>query len=283
MCRFVLYLGPSIPLGTLITEPAHSLIRQSLQSRHHVQPVNGDGFGVAWYVPEIGPEATLFRSVFPAWNNQNLIQLARVTGSSCILAHVRAATPGFPVTETNCHPFTSGPYAFMHNGDVGGFQQVRRALLSSLSDESFAAIKGSTDSEHLFAVFLDCLGELRTLNSGKALAEALRQTIKRATSLVREHQITEHSYLNLAVSDGRRATVARFTTDREEQALSLFLHTGKRYVCENGVCRMVDPESGREAVIVSSEPLSRDPGWTTVPHNHLVIVEEDRSVTVEPI
>ena len=148
MCRFVLYLGPSLPLADLLTRPEHSLIHQSFHSHERVEPLNGDGFGVAWFCPNHGQEPAVFRSVTPAWNNRNLVELARVTESECILAHVRAASPGLPVIETNCHPFSAGPYAFMHNGVVAGFQEMRRKLLARLSDDAFSAIRGSTDSEH---------------------------------------------------------------------------------------------------------------------------------------
>jgi hypothetical protein len=41
-----------------------------------------------------------------------------VARSSLVFAHVRAASEGTSVSESNCHPFTMGPYLFMHNGCV---------------------------------------------------------------------------------------------------------------------------------------------------------------------
>ena len=46
--------------------------------------------------------------------------------SPVIFAHVRAAYPGMPVSEQNCHPFQFGRYLWMHNGVVGGFNCIRR-------------------------------------------------------------------------------------------------------------------------------------------------------------
>src|SRR5687768_10683657 len=129
MCRFALYLGPPVGIDALITRPVNSIIRQSFQNQEREEPLNGDGFGVAWYVPEVSDEPVVFRSISPAWSNQNLLSLARVTRSPCVLAHVRAATPGLPVTETNCHPFTAGKLAFMHNGDLAGFRVFKRRLV----------------------------------------------------------------------------------------------------------------------------------------------------------
>lgn len=296
MCRFVLYHGTPLTLASLVTEPGHSIIRQSIHADETEEPLNGDGFGVAWYVPELSHQPGVFRSISPAWSNQNLIDLARVTRSRCILAHVRAATSGLPVSEPNCHPFTSGPFAFMHNGDVARFRQVRRRILADLSDEAFGAIRGSTDSEHLFAVFLDEVREtgLETAaDRGGVLARALERAIHRVVAIVNEAKAhlprppgvaegEDHCYINCAVSDGVCAVACRFTTDTDEPS-SLYVHTGRRYVCEGGLCRMVAPEKGHGAVIVASEPLSDDPGWHKVPRNSLVIIREDHEAEVRPV
>ncbi len=52
MCRLMLYLGPETRLSSLIVEPAHSLIRQSVHSQEREEPLNGDGFGIGWYASE---------------------------------------------------------------------------------------------------------------------------------------------------------------------------------------------------------------------------------------
>lgn len=284
MCRFTLYVGPPITLCSLITEPTHSLIHQSFESREREEPLNGDGFGVAWYAPSISPQPATFRSISPAWSNRNLRELCRVTRTHCALAHVRAATRGLPVTETNCHPFTSGPFAFMHNGDVAGFERLRRRIIADLSDDAFHAVFGTTDSEHLFAMFLDEHAALGSNGSTtETLAEALERTLQRLVRLTREAGIDQSCYLNIAVADGRHAVASRCSTDSRGRADSLYVHTGRRYVCEGGVCRMIAPTDGAgPTVIISSEPLSDDPGWTEVPVNHLVIVGEDRSVSTRP-
>ena len=286
MCRFVLYLGPPLVLSNLITEPANSMIHQSFHSHERKEPLNGDGFGVAWYQHELSDEPGVFRSITPAWSNHNLLDLARVTRSTCILAHVRAATPGMAVTETNTHPFAWGPYAFMHNGEIGGFHQIKRRLLASLSDEAFDRIGGTTDSEHFFALLGDRLRE-RTAGPGddRLRVEEIGAALTAATADVRAltAPLGRPSYLNVAVTDGRRAVVCRYTDGAPEDAPSLYLHTGKRYVCEDGRCRMIEPERDHHAVLVCSEPLSDDPGWSRVPVNHQVLIHRDRAVDVRPM
>ncbi len=76
MCRFALYLGREITISSLVTEPANSIIHQSFHSHERAEPLNGDGFGLAWYAPELTEEPDLFKKVTPAWNNLDLLNLA---------------------------------------------------------------------------------------------------------------------------------------------------------------------------------------------------------------
>ena len=116
MCRFLAYLGYSpIGIGQLIEAPSNSLINQSHARRGSMGGINGDGFGLAWYNGTQDTEPGLFKSTQPAWNDANLRHLSRKISSSCFMAHVRASTVG-DVSQDNCHPFSYGPYTFVHNG-----------------------------------------------------------------------------------------------------------------------------------------------------------------------
>jgi predicted glutamine amidotransferase len=93
--------------------PVHSLIDQSLHSKLGAETTNGDGFGVGWY--DTSPSPGVFRSIEPAWNDQNLHELAGHVSSHLFFAHIRAAI-GSPVQQSNCHPFRHGRWLWMHNG-----------------------------------------------------------------------------------------------------------------------------------------------------------------------
>lgn len=282
MCRFTLYLGPTIRLASLVVEPEHSIIDQSFHSQSQEEPLNGDGFGIAWYAPGMSKEPALFRSVTPAWNNTNLLELAKVVESPLIFAHVRAATKHGGQSEANCHPFRSGTFAFMHNGDIGDFAKLRRPLLASLGDAAFDTIAGSTDSEHLFGLVVDELPKCKSTGEER-LAEALQAAIARCVLLCKQHGNGAPSYLNLALSDGECAVACRFTTEHDYDGESLWVHTGRLYVCAGGVCKMLAPERGRGCVLVSSEPLSQDPGWDMLPRNSMVLITKDGTTSTRPI
>ena len=135
----------------LLYKPKFSVVTaQSMNAGEMSVSVNGDGFGIGWYAPELDNDPCVFRSIKPAWGDQNLRLLAKKVNSPCMFAHVRAASPGLSIDEVNSHPFWCGQLMFMHNGVLGGFKEIRRKLLRELNDVAYDAIQGSTDSEHLF-------------------------------------------------------------------------------------------------------------------------------------
>ncbi len=279
MCRFVLYLGPELSLSALLTEPEHSLIRQSLHSRERHEPLNGDGFGVVWF-PQVRQPAR-FRSVTPAWSNQNLMTLAPAVQSRCILAHVRAATQG-QTAEANCHPFLGQGWAFMHNGNLDRFPATRQRWLHELSPQAFEGIEGRTDSEHLFASFLDRLEQRSGPIDAATLADVLEETMGEA--IERSRSVGgERCDMNLAVSNGELAAVSRYTTAPDYDGESLYLNAGQRYVSSAGECHMLEPDARGPSTVISSEPLSGEPSWRKVPPQHIVTVEQAGGAELRPI
>ena len=63
---------------------------------------------------------SLFRSIEPAWNDENLREISHAVRSPLFFTHVRAAG-GPPIQQTNCHPFRYDNWLFMHNGVISQF------------------------------------------------------------------------------------------------------------------------------------------------------------------
>jgi len=276
MCRFTFYQGVPIQISSLITEPKHSLINQSFNSEERDEPLNGDGFGLAWYNHNISEQPALFKSISPAWSNTNLLEISTIIESSCIMAHVRAASKGLSVVETNYHPFKWKNFAFMHNGQLGGFAKIKRHIAQSLSDEAYNTIKGSTDSEYLFATFIDEYLQIPQMEEWDRIATSMMQAIRRVLDLINEYAGGALSYINIVLTNGHLALAVRLTTDKPSEADSLYINLGKKYICENGVCRMLSPGEHEKSVIISSEPLSKDPGWESIPVNSMILVHEGK-------
>jgi len=277
VCRFIAYLGQETSLSSLVTEPAHSLIHQSYHSHERSEPLNGDGFGVTWYNRHVSEHPATLRDVSPAWNNQNLLSIASLVRSQCVFAHIRAATPGLPVTQLNCHPFTCGKFTFMHNGFISNFQNIRRSLLAELSEQSFKMIAGSTDSELMFALFMDALNKQPSQDS-EAMGHALKHAIETVERANEDAGCNENSLLNLAVTDGYEMAVTRYITDGSDRANTLYHHQGRSYACIDGACQMSPAEGAADVVMIASEPLSDHSQWDPVSPNQLLLVDRGLGV-----
>ena len=123
MCRFLAYLGDPSFLDRLLVAPEASLVAQSLAAREAKTVVNADGCGIGWYGERDEPGT--YHGILPAWSDGNLLSLCRQLRSRMFLAHVRSATSG-DVSPSNCHPFAQGRHLFMHNGQIGDYERIRR-------------------------------------------------------------------------------------------------------------------------------------------------------------
>jgi ergothioneine biosynthesis protein EgtC len=272
MCRLLGYLGPALSLEQLLLQPPHSLVVQSYQPREMTSGLlNADGFGVGWYgtnghIPSNqGSAPYIYRQTLPIWSDGNLEDLGRYVHSGCVLANVRSATVGQAVQLSNCQPFRNEQLLFVHNGFIENFRaSLARPLRDQLSDPSYRLIQGSTDSEHLFALFC----EQRLVNPDLSLVEVLQQTLKQITELAIAAQVSVS--LNMIISDGQQLVACRYATPKQPASL---------YWLEADSAHPYFPAS----VLVASEPILPDEGWQRVPENSLLAVAANFGVHVSPL
>jgi glutamine amidotransferase len=238
----------------LVFEAQHSLIRQSLQARQSVVTTNGDGFGVGWYGER--PEPGVYRDILPAWNDPNLRNLAHQVRSGLFFAHVRAST-GTATSRGNCHPFSCGPWLFMHNGQIGGYARVRRRLESEIDEDHYGHRLGTTDSELMFLMLF-----AQGLEGDPCGAVA--RTLGRVRTAMRAAAIEEPLRVTAALSDGRRMLAVRYASD--ERPPSLY------WRADGG------------SLVVVSEPLDEGKGdWHAVPPGHVVLADGPVTPQVLPL
>jgi glutamine amidotransferase len=282
MCRLLAYMGTPIIIDKLLYQPKNSLVNQSINAKELEEPLNGDGFGIGWYVPEVNYEPVTFVSVNPAWSNRNLRNLAPKIRTECFIAHVRAASVG-EVSESNCHPFQYKNLLMMHNGGVENFGLIKRKIREPLTDELYNWIKGQTDSEHIFAYLLNHLLKSKGTVSPESVMDAFEKTFTDLKKMMKESGIQDAAYLNMFVTNGLFFVGTRYCTDPKEEPLTLYHSEGGRYVVEDGISHMTAPEDDDHAVLIVSEKLTDEGHWTLIPANHFVIVENSLNVRVRPI
>lgn len=138
---------------------------------------HGDGWGVA-RVAEGGdldvrkaPESARLSAEFSRTASEDATDLGMV--------HLRWATLGLPVVESNAHPFTDGRVAFAHNGSIA----PPASLEPLLDDRARSLLRGDTDSERLFLAILSRLpdGAVTADDLGRAVAQTARAVTRDLT------------------------------------------------------------------------------------------------------
>jgi len=260
MCRWLAYSGAPLYLDQLIFEPEHSIIDQSLSARSGPTTTNGDGFGIGWYGSRDTPG--VYRDIQPAWNDANLKHLARQIRSHMFLAHVRAATGGAPVQQSNCHPFVHGRWLFLHNGDIAEYSKIRRTLEFAVSPELYNLIEGTTDSEVMFHLALTFGLEEDPIGGLQRMAGFVEQVGWNA-GVERPVQMT------VGLTNGHRLYAVRYSTARCSR--SLFHSRSIRAL------KQLNPLFERysdDAVVVVSEPLNDVADyWEEIPESTVVVIE----------
>ncbi len=240
MCRHLAYVGAPVPLGALVSDPPHSLVRQSWAPRQQDHGVvNADGFGIGWYVDGVD-EPARHRAAGPIWADETFLDLARVVRSGAVLAAVRSATVGMAGGQSAAAPFRSGRWLFSHNGAVFGWPQIASRLAWDLDPGELARLEAPTDSALLWAMTRDLLGR------GKPPEAALTEVVARVVD-------AGGGRLTFLVTDGQRITATAWGTSLYWRALP-------------------------DGLVVASEPYDDDPAWVPVPDGSLL--EADASGAV---
>ena len=246
MCRWIAYTGQPAYLERFLIEPRRSLVAPSKRCREAVNETNADGYGVGWYGAREKPG--VFRDVRPAWGDENLTSLAHQISSRLFLAHVRAST-GTATSRANCHPFAVGKWLFMHNGQIGGWEKVRRQVEQAIPDDLFEHRTGTTDSEALFLMML-----------GHGLADdpldAVRLTTGAVEAMMQRASVACPLRFTAAYTDGRSLFAVRYASDGKPPSL----YTRRR---KDG------------SVLIVSEPLDEAlESWVPVPPQSYVTVRD---------
>ena len=254
MCRWLAYKGNPILMEKLVFEPKYSLIDQSIHARKSKMTLNGDGFGLGWYGCQTEPG--LYREVIPAWNDENLKSLCHQIKSALFFAHVRAST-GTSINRSNCHPFKYRNWLFMHNGQIGGYGQLKRQLDYQIPDNLYPFRLGSTDSELLFMLLIKY-----GLESDPQ--QALIKTLTHIQNLMAKASVTEPFRFTAVCTNGLNLIAVRFSSDNK--APSLFY------------------QQSEQGISIVSEPLDENySDWTLVKPDSIITIDKDNALTAQAI
>ena len=296
MCRALLYLGQPVLLDTLLFQPDSALIRQSYMPKM-LHMLNLAGFGLrAWDASSHAPEKPFaYGSPSLPVFDRNLKNLAEKVRAACVLGHVRgvAYSTTVDISLQNVHPFQFEdlPWCLAHNGDLAGFAQMKPLLARHMKTEFLAQIRGTTDSEWIYALFVSQLPDALKPGTEKSAFEAIERTLGIIREARAELGIDVSSSVNLFIANGSQLAAVRYCFDfgryRTEDPtklheanlgfLSLWYTLGRDYALHDGEWKMTGGAENADSIIVASEPLTRDTSsWVELPEYGALFAEVRR-------
>ncbi|QBJ97615.1 ergothioneine biosynthesis protein EgtC [Rhodococcus sp. ABRD24] len=230
MCRHLGYIGPTRSVREVITAGEFSLLRQSWSPRdmRGGGTINADGFGAAWW----GSTLSRYRSAMPIWSDPAMPEMLSRVRSHAVLAAVRSATVGMPVERSACAPFTSGHWAFSHNGRIANWPESMVGPAAALPTVDLLGLEAPTDSALLWLLMRHALRE----NSPEVALIQITNAVAAAAP---------ESRLNMLLGDGKQLWATTW---------------------DHSLSALVDDDRA----VLSSEPFDRNRDWKEVPDGHIV-------------
>jgi glutamine amidotransferase len=212
-----------------------------------------------------------------------LDSLAPPHESEALLFHGGRLPVGLSL-EDNTQPFRARRWLFAHQGTLQGFDPLRGPLLEALPDHLQRQVRGATDSEVLFALFLRHLRDvgrtddprLEASVAGRLLADTAREVAKAAV----DAGVTRAPPLNLVATNGFLLVACRFG-----EAPLFYTRLEGSAECEPCAVTPGTPETQpavgahrrRRTVVVASH-LKRPSGWVELPQGTTLVVGSDLQV-----
>jgi len=294
MCRMLSYLGKPIAVEELLYRPDNSFIKQTYHPKYMSYLLNLAGFGiVAWDTTSYNPELPyIYKTTNLPFYDENLWNLSFKINPFCFLAHIRGVSysENQVVSNQNVHPFMfeGTRIALAHNGALIDFETMRYDLLEYVHSSYQKQIRGTTDSEWIYAVFMSQLLKCdpQQKHETHSIIQSIMNTLKIIRDVREKHHITTASPVNLFITNGDFIAATRFVFDFGWQPYdaepsthfsyhSLWYTYGDAYGFYDSSYKM--KESGKKtSIIVASEPLTEDTTtWIEVPEYTILLVRRE--------
>lgn len=278
MARLVGFIANRPDLGTRYIElEGKSLV---VRRKSGIVP----GWGVGFY--QAG-EILLKRRPIDDRPEIGLTDMTKDLRADVLVAHVRMATVGASRTE-NTHPFRYRHWLFAHTGTIEAFPNLRNRLSDSLPQFLLRDVRGDTDSEILFHLFLSFLHDAGQLDRPAVDAAKARTALRSCIALVDRlcaEEGLEPSAMNILVSNPEYLLAVHGGTNMGYRVFQ-GRQDLERLFGDAGLGRMRIPDyaTSRLSIVASDFEEDRLPGeWTGVPERAIVTFTRADEPLVESI
>lgn len=214
----------------------------ALKDRSHEHK---DGWGVALF--DDGPP-TIETSIKAAHACHRFEELGSSLSTKSMLTHIRLASQG-DVSERNAHPFQHRNWAFMHNGTLQNYDARHQQIEELIDPEYRSLLRGETDSERCFYLFLTHLKGAAT-PTAQVLAAAMVKTVREVVQV-----------FDAGDSAAKERTTANFVAF-DGQTLLACRHGKNLFHAANGTTHFI-----------ASEPLWPEEQWTEIDEDSVIAID----------
>lgn len=243
---------------------------------------NSLGWGIGFYQ---GGEVLLRRRPVEDRGEVSLVPAIAQARTDTLIGHVRKATVGALTTE-NTHPFRYRQWLFAHTGTLAGFESMRDRLTDSIPQFLRRNVRGETDSELLFYLFLSFLHDAGVLSDpvvpSSLVASSLRATLSLVDRLSQEEGVTPEG-MNLLVTPGDYLLGVTTASRMAWKTLKGAFEIADLYA-EDGKKRPSVPDiDGARLSILAADMPDVPEGFTSVPERSIVTVRRADDPLVEAL
>jgi predicted glutamine amidotransferase len=215
----------------------------------------------------------------------DVAELARDLRADVLIGHVRAATVGNLRTE-NTHPFRYRQWLFAHTGTIDGYPTLRERMMQSLPDFLIRNVRGDTDSELLFHIFLSFLHDAGHLEPSAveptATRSAMRSTLALIDRLREEEGVGSHG-MNVLVTDGEHMVAIHNGASMGYRVIKGRADL-ERLLGDDALRRIRIPDMATCRFCLVASDFDEEPrGWTMVDSRAMVTITRTDDPTVETL
>lgn len=250
MCRLLLILKTNFDINYI-----YKFLDQSIKYKNTPNIVSSrdadyhlDGFGLAWY----DKKWNLYKNHIRFNRDQNIETIINLIPKNIFIGHLRAICEksNSMTCFNNTHPFIYKNHIFCHNGCVTNFNKNKITLILTILQKYFKYIKGNTDTEYLFYLYLSFYNNSKLQTE----LENIKESIKNFFSYLK--LLDGETSANIIYGNDNYIWVSRYYTNFKEDPASLYY----------------DIDDKTNDIIISSEPVSEN--YNVFPKNNVWIIDK---------
>ena len=150
MCRLFGFKASEKVDSSLYIEKAENAFEKQ-SKKDGLGHKNTDGWGFGYF--DSNGKPCIKKEPVSAYKNHDFENTAENANSDILIGHIRMGSFGERKKE-NCHPFSFSRFILAQNGTMMGFNIYKEEILKKIRPELRTEIKGNTDTECLFFLFL---------------------------------------------------------------------------------------------------------------------------------